>query len=198
MAKEKMRGRLPLALAVNSLGFLLGAGVGFLLAGWLVEGGLLVFEGLLPGWRRVAEEGGGSVTLGAPWWDVGRWPLLVWLLGFVSWGKWLVPVTFALRGFFFSYCVTGLCGSLRWSGLLLALLLFGLGGLISLPVFFALGARSWDRAMGIGEGLLISRRDIPPRDWLADGLALGILTILALLEYWLLPPLLRAILPVIS
>ncbi len=198
MTKEKGRGKVPVALAINSLAFALGSLGGFCLVRWLSGRGLLD----LPGWLEsfalgLTTEGAGDVSFLAVLWDAVRWPLFVLLLGCTALGVWMIPVMFALRGFCLCFTVSALAGAGQ-GGFPLALVLLGLGGVVKLPAFFLLGVRGWGEAAA-QRGRLLA----PPGDWggrhLAQtGLILGCVAGCAWLEFWCVPVLLRWIAPLLG
>ena len=96
-----------------------------------------------------------------------RYPLLAALLGFASIGVVLLPLTTAAFGFSLSFSVCCLTASFGAEGVLLALAVFGLRCLISLPCYFLLAERAWEMSLALalsGRG-----RRKPPvrygRDW---------------------------------
>ena len=74
-------------------------------------------------------------------WETFRWSALVVLLGFTVLGLFGIPILFAARGFVLSFAVATFIRLLGGMGGVLAFLLFGLTGLISLPVLFVLGTQ---------------------------------------------------------
>lgn len=197
MTKEKGRGKALLtALAVNAAAFALGSLCGFLLVGWFFRLGTLSFERWMEGYALgVSLHGLDGISFWAVLWDSLRWPLFVWLLGCTALGVWMVPVMFALRGFFLCFSVAGLAGAAK-GGFLLALILLGLGSLVSLCAFFLLGLYAWDLAReqrGRLLGLPLDRGYC-----LRGGLVLLALAPCALAKSWLLPALLRAMLPILT
>lgn len=194
MTKEKGRTGLPVALAVNTATFALGALGGFCLAGrlsglgWFSFGTWLESYGL--GLSSLEREG---VSFWAVLWDAIRWPLLALGLGYTALGVWLLPVMFALRGFFLCFSVAALSGAGQ-GGFWLALLLLGLGSLIPLPAFFFLGAHSWTQAVAQRRLLAL------PRDWggpylARSGLILGCVVGCAWIEYLAIPGILKGLAP---
>lgn len=189
MTKEKTMGGKALALCCGA--FALGAAVGFALAAWLGLG-----PDDLAGYA-MGFSTGVQVSFGEVFWNALRWPLFVWALGFTALGVWLTPVMFALRGFFLCFSVACLSGCVQ-GGLLLAFALFGLDGLVTLPVFFALGTGSWTRAAGQRGRLWTKPNQMPLEFWLKSALALVCVLCCAGVEYWLLPALLKTMAPLLG
>lgn len=78
-----------------------------------------------------------------------RYPLLAFLLGFASVGMFLLPVLTMVYGFFLSFsvcCFTAVFGS---NGVLLALSVFGLRCLITLPCYFFLAVPAFRNATSL-------------------------------------------------
>lgn len=185
------------APAVNTAAFAAGALGGFLLCGWLLSRGYLAAELLLKGYPLALDARVGTVSFWESLWDVGRWPLLVWLLGSTALGRWMVPMVFAVRGFFLSYAVAGLSMAAQ-GGVLLAFCLFGLGALISLPLFFLLGSQSWEMAGRIRGRLFATLSDYPKEYWLRSLIVLIGILLCAVAEYRWLPIILRRIAPLLG
>lgn len=73
-------------------------------------------------------------------WELCRWPLLVFVLGFTALGAVGVPVVFLVRGFLLSYSVSVFVRLFGVAGLAAAATVFGVCALFVLPVLFVLGA----------------------------------------------------------
>ena len=111
-------------LAVTAACFLLGGLVGCLLASHIGGGGQESLAAYVEGFLRAAQAG--EITapaLASLVWDTVRWPLLALLLGFTALGLLGLPLLFG------------------GAGCLLALLVFGVSGALSVPVLFVLGVQ---------------------------------------------------------
>lgn len=198
MTKEKRREGASVALALNGSGFVLGALGGMLLAAWLSGRGGVSLQDWMDGYALAFTTAGGlRVPFGAILWDMARWPLFLWLLGYTGMGRWMIPAALGLRGFLLAYGIAALAWSVS-GGLILALVLFGLGSLVSLPVCFLLGVQSWERAVTIRGRLFALRGGQDGRYWRKSAVSLGALLLGALMEYWFLPPLLEGLAPLLE
>lgn len=128
-----------------------------------------------------------------------RYPLLAFLLGFASLGVILLPLCAAVYGFSLSFSACCFTAAFGKNGILLALCVFGLRCLISIPCFFLLAVPSFSgaaalAALSFGRG----KRQQPFRRGGIWWLRLGIVSVLLLLgvlaELFLTPHLLNAVL----
>lgn len=128
-----------------------------------------------------------------------RYPLLAFLLGFASVGIVLLPGAAAACGFFLSFSVCCFTAAFGRDGVLLALAVFGLRCLVTLPCFFLLAVPSWGTSaalanLSFGRG----RRTAPvmygKAYWLRLGGTAAALLAGVCVELLLSPPLLRLIL----
>lgn len=198
MTKERRREGVSAALLLNCVGFFSGAVGGILLARWLSGQGIVSLQNWMAGYALAfTTQGGVRVPFGAVLWDMVRWPLFLWLLGYSAMGRWMLPAAFGMRGFLLAFGVAGLAWSVD-RGLALALALFGLSNLVSLPVCFLLGVQSWERAVTIRDRLFAIPSGLNGKYWRKSALALGALLLGALMEYWFLPPLLEGLAPLLE
>ena len=198
MKKERKRGGIPLALAVNTAAFGLGGLGGFFLAGWLSGRGVLSFSGWLESYALgLYTHGAATVSFWAVLWDAMRWPLFLALLGFTALGVWMVPTMFALRGFFLCFGAAALSGTGR-GGLLLALVLWGLGNVIGLPAFFLLGVQSWEQARAQDGRLFAPPAALTGGALARTGLILGCVAGGAWIGRWLTPGVLNILAPLLG
>lgn len=196
VTKEKERDGRYAALAVCMGGLLLGALGGCLLAALMNEEGKLAFSRFFTGYGAALAAGAGVPELAALLWDLAKWPLAVFLLGFSSLAVAAVPLLFGLRGFLVSYCVAALIRAMAGRGALLALVLFGVESLFCLPVLLLLGLQSWMAGRALKGHLFYTKRLKNPYTapyWLRVCLCAAVLVLGALMESVVLPPLLRAI-----
>ena len=129
-------------LAVTAACFLLGGLVGCLLASHIGGGGQESLAAYVEGFLRAAQAG--EITapaLASLVWDTVRWPLLALLLGFTALGLLGLPLLFAVRGFLLAFSIASFVRLFGGAGCLLALLVFGVSGALSVPVLFVLGVQ---------------------------------------------------------
>ena len=154
-------GGLAPALAATAVSFLLGALAGCLLSALLEGEGLEQLEAYLETFLRSAGAGGlEGPDLLRQMWATLRWPLLALVLGFTALGVLGLPLLFAVRGFLLAYSVAAFARAFGSAGCLLAFLIFGVPGCLSVPALFVLGTqglaascRLAARSFGEGKGL---------------------------------------------
>jgi stage II sporulation protein M len=78
-----------------------------------------------------------------------RYPLLAFLLGFASVGVLLLPAATLAYGFFLSFSVCCLTAAFGREGVLLALAVFGLRCLITLPCYFAVAVPALEKSFAL-------------------------------------------------
>lgn len=185
-------GRLA-ALAVLSLCFLGGGLLGVWTAAGAGAGAAAGLESYLSAFLDAARAG----TLGAPGlpaqiWAVARWPLLVVALGFSAVGLAGIPAVFGVRGFLLGFSIASFVRLYGGAGGLLAALVFGVSGCVSVPVLFVLGVQGLLAARTLAMRMVEERRRLLPygrRYWLCCGICAGALAVCVLLEWAAVPPL---------
>lgn len=183
------------ALALLGAFFLAGSIAGCVLAGLVQTGGQDELAAYLRSYLTLLEDDAARPGLAALSWEVLRFPLLAFLLGFTALGIIGLPVLFAARGFLLSFAVSAFYRLFGFSGALPAFFLFGLSALIWLPVLFHLGVQGLLAAYsllrrGLGEGRYPLRYDA--RYLARCGLCACALAGCVALEYFAVPALLRA------
>ena len=138
------------ALLVVSLAFLLGGVAGCLAVGAIPEE---VMTGITDNIRQflvaVRAETLQGPGLLATVWNVIRWPLLVVILSFFALGTIGIPVLFFVRGVLLSFCISALLAALGSGGMLLAVMLLGMGSLLTIPVLFVLGTQGFSASLAV-------------------------------------------------
>lgn len=127
-------------------------------------------------------------------WDVLRWPLFVFLLSVTPLGLIGLPVIFLVRGFLLTFSIASFFRIFGASGLGLAFVLFGVSGILCIPVLFALGAQGFwisgaltGRLVGEGRKCQLFNRLTLFR----CGVCFLILCLCCFLEYHLVPVLME-------
>lgn len=96
-------------------------------------------------------------------WEILRWPILTFFLGFTALGVVGLPVVFCVRGFLLTYAAAVLVRLYGITGLAVALSVFGVSAFLVLPALFTLGVDSFR-----GAGAMAvrqtgdNRRALPP------------------------------------
>ena len=130
-------------LALAAACFFLGGLAGCLLASQIGGSGQESLAAYVEGFLSASQAGEAAApALATVVWDTMRWPLLALLLGFTALGLVGLPVLFAVRGFLLSFSIACFVRLFGGAGCLLALLIFGVGGAVSVPVLFVLGVQS--------------------------------------------------------
>ena len=128
-----------------------------------------------------------------------RYPLIAFFLGFASIGIVLLPCVTVAYGFFLSFSVCCFTAAFGTDGVLLALAVFGIRCLVTLPVYFLLAVPSLGTSAGLaavsfGRG----RRTAPVvygrSCWLRFGICVAVLLAGVCVDLFLSPVFLRWIL----
>ena len=127
-----------------------------------------------------------------------RYPLLVFALGFASFGVLMIPFLAVLLSFSFSYSVCCFAASFGEKGMLLALALFGLRYLLTLPCFLVLAVQALRSSVelagySLGYGGRRGTELYGVQYFVKFFAAAAVLLSGALLDLWLTPWLLRLI-----
>ncbi len=131
-----------------------------------------------------------------------RYPLLAFLLGFASVGAALLPAVTAAYGFFLSFSVCCFTAAFGRNGVLLALAVFGLRCLITLPCYFAVAVPALEKSVALAAlSLEKSGRPAPPSYgrawWLRFGTVCAVLAAGVVTELLVSPKLLSWVLGLI-
>ena len=93
-----------------------------------------------------------------------RYPLAAFLLGFATIGALLLPAVSMAFGFFLSFSVCCFTATFGGAGVLLALAVFGLRCLVTVPCFFLLAVPAWGAAAELAAVSVGSGRRAGPSD----------------------------------
>lgn len=143
------------ALAVISVSFLVGGLAGCLMSTFVGGAGQESLRAYLEGFLSTAQSGGTAVpALAVQLWDILRWPGLALLLGFTALGVLGLPLLFAVRGFLLAFSIAAFVQMFGSAGCLLAFLVFGVSGGLSIPALFVLGVQSLNAARSLASRFL--------------------------------------------
>ena len=188
-------GVLP-ALCVAVISFSVGALAGGFLSALASGEGAESLRSYLEGFLRALQAGGvEGPAAAAQVWDTLRWPLLALLLGFTCLGLLGLPLLFAARGFLLAFSISAFVRLFGSAGCLMAFLIFGVSGALSLPALFVLGVQSLGAARVLaGRFLGESKRQLPygRAYFLRCGGCAGALCVCILLERLVIPGLVAA------
>lgn len=189
-------GMLP-ALLILAAAFLLGGLIGCGLAASVSGGGGDALSAYIKNYMTAAQAG---ITqppeLPALVWEAMRWPLLTLLLGFTAVGIVGIPVLFAVRGFLLSFAVASFIRMFGTAGAALAFLVFGVTGILAVPVLFILGVQGLTAAFALTDRVLNKGKRIPlfgRAYFFRCGICFCILFLCILLEYLAVPALLGTV-----
>lgn len=181
------------ALAAVSAFFFAGGLIGCIAAAHVEGGGLDSLTAYLQGFlAAMGGEGAPAPAVLPLVWTALRWPLLAVLLGFTALGLVGVPLLFAVRGFLLAFSISAFVRMFGGAGGLLAFLLFGVTGLISVPVLFVLGVQSLTAARSLAGRFLGEGRKgacYGKEYWVRCGWCAAALCVCILLEYLAVPAL---------
>ena len=132
------------ALVILSAAFLLGSFAGCLLVKRVGGEGSQVLSDYLQSYLSAASTG---QNLRPDWfsalWEIFRWPLLAVALGLTPFGLLGIPVLFFARGFLLSFAIAAFFRVLGGLGLALSVIVFGVVGLVCIPILFFLGVQGF-------------------------------------------------------
>lgn len=126
--------------------FFAGTLGGFLFSGLSGESGELSAH-LLDYLRQTGSGAGVEPSLLAAVWDVLRWPLAAFLLGFSALGAVGVPVLMLARGFLLSFAAATFGRLFGLPGMAAALAAFGVTALLSVPVLFVVACGAFGASL---------------------------------------------------
>lgn len=127
-----------------ALFFLCGIFLGQVLAGQVPNATGEELGRYLQGYMRLGDEAGpASDTALSALVIYFRYPLAAFLLGFTSFGVLLLPCVTVAYGFFLSFSVCCFTAAFGSDGVLLALAVFGLRCVITLPCYLLLAVSAW-------------------------------------------------------
>jgi len=193
----KYRGRM-FALLFLSGCFLCGILAGCFWADSVTESGGAALSEYVTGYLAVLqEEGAKGGSLFTTFWDLFRWPVVTVLAAFTVPGLIVIPAIFLVRGFLLSFATACFVRVLGSTGIIWAFVLFGVSGMLSLPVLFILGTQGVVscrqlclRLMGVRSG---KERIFGNEYMIRCGLCMVLLLICIFLEQFIVPVLLTVL-----
>lgn len=146
------------------------------------------------------ENGGLSPSLWTVIWELCRWPLCVFLLGFTSLGAVAIPALFCVRGFLLSYAISSFLHIFGRDGMGAALAVFGISAFLVVPVLFLMASWSFPSAVHLATSVWREQpRCLPLRGGFHTlGCAILLLFAGILLQWSVMPPLLSMLSNVLS
>jgi len=130
--------------------FALGGLLGCLMASWVGGDGSAGLADYIRSFLQAAQEEYTEPPAVLPLlWEQARYPLAVIVLGFTALGAVAIPLLFGLRSFFLSFAISAFVRMFGGDGIVLSLILFGLSGVVSVPVLFVLGAQGWQMSLAL-------------------------------------------------
>lgn len=184
------------SLAVLGIAFLLGGAAGCLFAAVSGGSGARELSDYLSGYLALAGEGELPRGLWPVLWGELKYLLAAAALCLTALGAVGLPVVFCVRGFFFSFqsaCFFRVFGA---RGFFPAFALFGLPALLWAPALFLVGTPGLISARKLLRRSLGEERGgaslLDGACWYRAGLCAGLCLAAGLLEFWVVPVLLRA------
>ena len=182
------------ALVVLSISFLIGGMIGCILATLSGGTGAEELGRYLVDYLTLAQSGQLPQSVCTVLWGQVKYLLAALLFGLTALGLAGFPVLFGLRGFFLSFSVACFCRVFGSRGLFPACLLFALPALLWAPALFLMGVSGFLSAQQLLRRVLGEGRGGLPLNgayWCRAGLCVGLALAAGLLEYWVVPVLLR-------
>ena len=139
--------------------FLSGIALGTFSARSLDEAGTLALQASMAGYiDRITDGTHVPPAFLSTLWVSGRTHLLVVFLGFSLLGTLCLPVVAGVRGFYLSFSIAAFIRAFGIGGWPVALSLFGVGALITVPCFFILASQAFAASANLGKSALGSGR----------------------------------------
>ena len=161
IGKRQAEGGRLSGLLLLALFFLAGVILGQVLSGRVPDGAGSELGRYLSGYVRLEEGQAGSPALTAAGLYF-RYPLLAFFLGFTSLGVALLPCLTVACGFFLSFSVCCFTAAFGPDGVLLALAVFGIRCMVTLPCYFLLAVPSWSASAALASLSFGWGRRTPP------------------------------------
>lgn len=183
------------ALAILALSFLAGGTAGSLLAGLSGNAGAEELGNYLVDYLTLAREGGLPRGLWPILWGQVKYLLAALVLGLTALGAAGLPILFGVKGFFLAFSAACFCRVFGGRGVFPAFVLFALPALLWAPALFMAGVPGFLSSQQMLRRSLGENRGSAPVSgawWCRAGLCMGLALAAGLLEYWVVPVLVRA------
>lgn len=185
-----------------SVCFAVGVILGCCFVGYLGEDAQTHLSAYLNGYFTVLRDGEIILpSLFSTVWELCRWPVLVFLLGFTALGVFAIPVVLCVRGFLLSFSVAVFIRLFGGVGALAALCVFGVSVFLTVPVLFLLGLSAFGTAKTLTSAFWGDGKRVNPfhTSYFARAGGCGVLLAVGVaLQTWLAPALLQAVAGLVS
>ena len=184
------------ALAVLSVLFLAGGGIGCLFAAVSGKEGAQELGEYLTGYLALAREDELPRQLWPLLWGQMKYLIAAFILSLTALGVAGLPLLFAFRGFSFTFPVACFCRVFGWRGMFPALALFVLPALLWISSLFLIGPPGLRSAQQLLRRALGEGGGTPPLNapfWCQAGVCAILGLAAGLLEYWGVPTLLQGV-----
>lgn len=181
------------ATILLALFFLVGAFFGCLTAAQVGGGGDDSLAAYIKGYLAAGAAGEVSApSLFSLIWDSYRYALLAALFGFTALGVILMPLLMAVRGFFLAFAAASFVRMFGGSGLLLAMGVFGVSCMLTVPCLFVLAVQGYLAARVLA-GMVSEGRDpiYGKRAAVRFGICCAVLCVNVVFSRFAAPPLLN-------
>lgn len=190
--------RISLALLLLALCFLIGVVLGHVLSRDAAAGADSELYRYLEDFFQVSEQTSSAATLLSALLLYFRYPVLAFLLGFASIGLVGLPLLSAAFGFFLSFSVCCFASAFGADGVLLALCVFGLRCVLTLPCYFLLAVPAFRNALSLamlsfGDGKRVAPVHYGSAYFLRFAVCAALLLAGVFAELYLTPQLLRLV-----
>ena len=101
-----------------------------------------------------------NYSLGNVYFNLVKYPILMFLSGFTVFGSIIVPICLISKGFSISFSITAIVQALGRKGVILAFAIFGLQTLISIPCFLVISASSIEGSYYIANTVFKRRKQL--------------------------------------
>lgn len=150
---------ISLNMAIMVVFFLCGivAGCIFTIYANDVGSGLLSDNNL----KEIATNGATAYSFAKTYFNLLKYPAIVFLLGFTALGILAIPLTVSVKGFFISFSVSSVIQAFGFNGFRVALAMFGLQAFVSIPCLLTTASFAFEMSKLFTNVLHRSKRQVP-------------------------------------